>query len=148
MVADADQWHALETGGTFAGYWANEDEVVITDHVRAGPRALRERHSYEPDLEWQQQRLDEIYQSSGRLDVYLGDWHSHPSAKVAYLSIRDRACLKGIISSPSARQPTPLMMLMLGEPGDRHLSASIGRMRRAFGLFGVLETDSLEVRLT
>lgn len=147
MIADADQWHDLETGGTYAGYWANESKIVITTHVAAGPNARRERHSYEPDLVWQQAQLDAIYKSSGRLDAYIGDWHSHPGARTAYLSSRDRACLKGIISSPLARQPKPLMILMLGEPGDRNLSAVIGRIRRVLGLFSVVETDEADIRL-
>lgn len=147
MEADANEWHDLETGGTFAGYWANEAELVITAHVRAGPKASRQRSAYEPDLHWQQERLDETYQASGRLDVYLGDWHSHPGAKAAYLSSRDRACLKGIISSPTARQPRPLTMLMLGEPGDRMLYATIGTMRKAFGLLPLLDTTAATIRL-
>jgi integrative and conjugative element protein (TIGR02256 family) len=147
MVADADQWHDLETGGTFAGYWADEDEVVVTAHVRAGPSASRERHSYEPDLALQQQ-LDAVYETSGRLDAYIGDWHSHPGAEKAHLSSKDIACLKTIISSSLARQPKPLMILMIGKPGYRTLSASISRVRRVLGVFSIVVTDDADIRLS
>lgn len=142
---DGGRRRDLETGGTFADYWADEDEVVVTAHVRAGPSASRERHSYEPDFAWQQ--LDAVYETSGRLDAYIGDWHSHPGAETAHLSSKDIACLKTIISSSLARQPKPLMILMIGKPGDRTLSASIGRVRRVLGVFSIVVTDDADIRL-
>lgn len=33
-----------------------------------------------PDAGRQQDRLAEVYASSGRITAYLGDWHTHPRA--------------------------------------------------------------------
>jgi len=43
------------------------------------------------------------YEQSGRLDTYLGDWHTHPGAVSGGLSWKDRACLKRIVRTPSER---------------------------------------------
>ncbi|WP_374591027.1 Mov34/MPN/PAD-1 family protein [Ciceribacter sp. RN22] len=147
IMSEADRWFDLETGGLFMGYWANETEVVVTAHIEAGPNARRERNRFEPDLGWQQERIDEQYARSRRLDQYLGDWHTHPRATTAHLSHTDRACARRIISTPSARQGHPVMMLLVGEPGSWQMAPFICALGRSWGLFPSVREESAEVRL-
>lgn len=115
--ADADAHFPLESGGVFVGYETG-DAVVVTAMIPGGEQALRTRWAYAPDTDWQNARIAEHYERSGRLDTYLGDWHSHPGTERAYLSGDDRAVLKKIIRSPQTRLNHPLMCVLVGNKGD------------------------------
>jgi integrative and conjugative element protein (TIGR02256 family) len=144
MLAEADRWFDLETGGSFMGYWATDREVVVTAHIPAGPGSKRERFRFEPDLYWQQQRIDEHYAKSGRLDMYLGDWHTHPRATTAQLSYTDRACARGIIAAEEARQPRPIIMLLAGEEGAWRGTPFICTLKRRWRLFSSIDSQEAE----
>jgi len=146
MHAEADRWFDLETGGSFMGYWANDREAVITAHIPAGPDAKRERFRFEPDLQWQQKRIDEHYARAGRLDAYLGDWHTHPRATIAQLSYTDRACARGIITASRARQRRPIMMLLTGEGGAWRGTPFICTLQRKWGFLSSVDTQEAEFR--
>jgi integrative and conjugative element protein (TIGR02256 family) len=113
-LTEAARHFPRETGGTFMGYWANDQEAVVTCIVDAGPSAVRERMSFEPDQQWQLAEIARQYAASGRQHGYLGDWHSHPSALNGELSVTDRAVLAKIIKSPRARAPKPLSLILYG----------------------------------
>lgn len=113
MATEASHWAPCETGGLLVGYWAAPDEAVVTHVVDAGPNAQRTNIAFEPDAQYQEASLAELYESSGRLDTYLGDWHSHPTGSLC-LSRRDRKTLRTIGREPSARCPRPLMLLLAG----------------------------------
>lgn len=106
----------LETGGVLFGYWSGSDEVVVTDATGAGPRARHAAAAYEPDTAHDATEIARLYEASGRLHTYLGDWHSHPSGDV-HLSRRDRRTLRDIARYDEARAPTPLMAV-LGKADD------------------------------
>lgn len=116
MASEASRWAPCETGGILVGYWAAPDEAVITYVVDGGPNAQRTNMAFEPDAPYQEARLAELYERSGRLDAYLGDWHSHPTGSLG-LSRRDRKTLRTIGREPSARCPRPLMLLLAGRVG-------------------------------
>ncbi|WP_352567468.1 MULTISPECIES: Mov34/MPN/PAD-1 family protein [unclassified Mesorhizobium] len=139
MQMDADLWYDRETGGTFMGYWAESNVAVITAMIPAGPRASHERSSFLPDQSWQQVEIAKHYERSGRLDTYLGDWHTHPDAVSNRLSWTDRVCLKTIIKTPTARNQRPVMMLMCGKPGEWSLHSWFCELRTKLFLFEFLD---------
>lgn len=112
-AGDADLHYPNESGGAFLGY-ESEGVLVVTRMVTGGDEAFRGPTAYAPDVRWQNSRISEYYQASGRMDTYLGDWHSHPNTDYAYLSGDDCAVLKKIIKSKEARAPQPIMCVLTG----------------------------------
>lgn len=94
-----------------------EEHVVVTDLIGAGPAAVHRPDGFVPDGAWQQERLGEAYIASGRVTTYLGDWHSHPDS-TPLPSKKDRKTAKKISRSRSARAREPLM-LIVGRDEDR-----------------------------
>lgn len=129
------------------GYWANEREAVVTSHIAAGPEAKRERYRFEPDLAWQQREIDSHYAMSKRMDVYLGDWHTHPRAISAHLSFIDKSSARRIIASPAARQPRPIMMILTGKKNGWTMVPLICEVKRAWRLLPYLEHVQADSRL-
>jgi integrative and conjugative element protein (TIGR02256 family) len=144
MVIEADKWFDLETGGSLMGYWANDRDAVITAYIPAGPTAKRERYRFEPDFRWQQGEIDAHYRASNRLDDYLGDWHTHPTSVSAHLSWTDRATARRIIRAKSARQPKPLMVILVGAKGDWRIMPIICQMRRAMKVLPYLVEERMD----
>lgn len=120
-----------ETGGMMVGYWSEGGEVVITETIEGGPGAVRRPSRFEPDGEWQQQRLDELYVQSGRLHTYLGDWHSHPQG-IPRPSFRDRQTAKKVAAAKEARAPQPLTLICSKNSGGWEWAAFSYRRRRGF----------------
>lgn len=147
MLDEADKWFELETGGTMMGYWAGANEVVVTKLIDAGPEARREPYGFEPDQQWQQAKINEHYLLSGRLDAYLGDWHTHPRAQSDHMSSIDKSCVRAVIDSPGARQPRPLMMLLIGEPGQWKMSPRVCTLERLLYLFPIISELRAAIRL-
>ena len=120
----------LETGGVFAGYWLRDGATaVVTDAVGPGPNACHETTAFTPDAEYHTRELARIYQQSGRLHGYLGDWHTHPFGSTR-LSRADRRTLRTIMRYAPARTITPLMGVVAGDGSAWHLGLWIGRERR------------------
>jgi integrative and conjugative element protein (TIGR02256 family) len=109
LEADADEHDPCETGGMLIGY-PSEQSLVITRLVPGGPGAIREHARFEPDGEWQQAELERVYAESGRIETYLGDWHSHPIG-VARPSRRDRRTAARIARDRHARCRNPLTLI-------------------------------------
>lgn len=132
---EANAKFPLETGGVFMGYWCPGKGPVVTALIGPGPAAVYERRAFAPDQAWQTARIAEHYQASGHRKTYLGDWHTHPSARHGELSHTDRGVLCCIIDTPAARCPNPLMGIWAGDPevGWRlHLWLATRRRRRWF----------------
>lgn len=104
-----------ETGGILIGYWGSAGEAIITAVVGPGPNAKHRKGSFVPDDVYHKEQIDYHYQQSGRTEVYLGDWHTHPCA-AAYLSDPDKATLKKIADFEQARLEKPLMMILGTKP--------------------------------
>ncbi len=116
MQEEVQRMYPLETGGCLLGYWTGIfEEVVIEGCIGPGPKARHSRYSFKPDSEWQETQIARIYEESGRLCTYLGDWHSHIRGSLA-MSWKDRRTLLRIASYPPARAPHPLMALIAGPP--------------------------------
>lgn len=114
-----------ETGGILMGRAEQPDRVEVRATVGAGPDAIHERTTFEPDQRWQEGEVERLWRLDPTLE-YLGDWHSHPGGR-ASPSQRDRAVLHLIASSPAARCPTPVM-LIIAVTADR---LKLGAFRRA-----------------
>lgn len=114
MRKEAERWHPKETGGVLMGYWSNED-AVITDIIGPGPKAIHTRYSFTPDSKWQENAIAGLYDESGRVITYLGDWHSHPDG-TARLSVKDLVTLLRVALYKPARAPMPIMAILHNNP--------------------------------
>jgi len=110
MVEEANRRYPLETGGILAGYFSEHGEPVVYATVGPGPGALHRRLRFTPDHEWQCRELDILFERSGGLWTYMGDWHTHPNG-IPQMSWLDRRTLQSIAKHPSARAPQPLMLI-------------------------------------
>lgn len=133
-----------ETGGVLLGYWDQDapNTGLITDITGPGPEAIHKRTSFIPDYRFQEEQIRMIYEKSGRVSTYLGDWHTHPGGS-AKLSLIDRVTLHRIANFGPARARTPLMSIVI--PTDRELAmyrlADAGR----FLCLGRIETVDVVV---
>jgi integrative and conjugative element protein (TIGR02256 family) len=120
-------------------------EVVITEAVGPGLRAVHDLKGFLPDHEYQDAEIAKRYEASGRRISYLGDWHSHPGG-TASLSRKDEKTLARIAREQAARAATPLMALLAGaDPWT--LAVWCGRLVRVPLLGGRLATYRLDVRV-
>jgi integrative and conjugative element protein (TIGR02256 family) len=102
----------FETGGCLLGYWSVAfEEAVIEECIGPGPRAKHSEKGFAPDSKWQEAAIADIYNKSGRLRTYLGDWHSHMESLLS-LSWKDQRTLSRIANYPDARAPHPLMAVV------------------------------------
>lgn len=116
MAAEAARAHPCETGGVLLGYWSSPpSEVVVTDLVGPGPRAVHEPTRFVPDADYQEAEIARRHLADPARCCYLGDWHSHPRGG-AGLSWKDRKTLRRIAVDPAARAPEPLMVILV--PGS------------------------------
>lgn len=65
----------VETGGLLPGRVIG-DALVAPFTIPGGPRAVRARARFSPDVEWQQMLLDHAFENFGC--TFLGAWHRHP----------------------------------------------------------------------
>lgn len=116
IVAEADRMKPLETGGILLGYRAEAGrELVVTHIVGPGPKAVHKRGRFVPDHRYQSAEVARLYMqqphSESHALAYLGDWHSHPGS-LAYLSGQDKATIRRIALTKSARASQPVMLIL------------------------------------
>ena len=146
VIAEADRHYPQETGGVLLGYWdAGGREAVITNLIGPGPEAVHKRHGFIPDYAYQEARIAEHYEASGRLHTYLGDWHTHPDTAQAGLSWRDRQTLRRIASAPDARSPVPLMGVLSGRPENWMATIWKAGLRRRWNFVLGPKADPLSI---
>jgi len=122
MSSEAEKYAPLETGGSFMGYVAKNNDIVITDLIEAGTNAERYENAFIPDQEYQLEEFSKIYFDSNRTKNYLGDWHTHPN-HTANLSLKDKRTLTLIANSPDSQNSQPLMIILSGLTKDWTLNA-------------------------
>ncbi len=147
ILEDASKHYPLESGGILMGYWVDAENVVATYSLGPGPNAGHHFGSFKPDHEWQVNQVARYYKQLERMETYLGDWHSHPSAQLAHLSYRDRAVLYRIATHSAARAPTPIMAIVFGMPEDWHIAGWVGRVVRRFRVFPGLSLEKVIPRI-
>lgn len=111
MIADHFAHAPEETGGVLMGYWASPNEAVVMEVTSAGRNARHSKDGYEPDVAHDLREIARIYEKSGRLNTYLGDWHTHPDSSPV-LSRRDRRTLAAIAADGGARARQPMMVII------------------------------------
>lgn len=107
-----------ETGGVLLG-WHNveRNEIVVVHALGPGPHSTHARYSYNPDGDWHDRTVDAVYQRSGRIVTYVGDWHTHPRGRPT-LSRTDIHTLRRIAHNDEARCPFPLMLILANTDDD------------------------------
>lgn len=110
IIEEANLWPGKETGGALVGY-RTDDEFVVTWMIGPGPGARHGHTTFCPDQAFQEQAIGDHYQASGRVETYLGDWHTHP-AGTGRLSRLDRRTLASVAHHPEARTTKPLMAVV------------------------------------
>ena len=143
---EASRTFPLESGGTFMGYHADNNTVVITAVIGPGPNASHGRSHFEPDQAWQLNEIARLYAESGRRETYVGDWHSHPNASSGEVSGVDRRVLKAIMKTPAARCRRPLMALLYGNPTGWQLDIWRARLARRACFASYVAVDGAAVR--
>jgi integrative and conjugative element protein (TIGR02256 family) len=124
MLLEGRRMFPLETGGVLMGF-VSAKRTVVTSVIGPGPRAVHRRRSFTPDAEWQQDRVADLYESSGRRDTYLGDWHTHPAGSTR-ASFTDWVAAWTIARSREARCRKPVMVVLsIAEDG----AVSVGAYR-------------------
>ena len=145
LLVEADRIFPLETGGVMMGYWSeSKDEVVICHTSGPGPRAIHTEHSFIPDYDYQESEIARLYEESGRVHTYLGDWHTHPHEAV-YLSPKDERALRKVASFSEARAPMPIMAILGGGDLEWYIGAWCYVPRRMMHFPGKGKTSSLEI---
>lgn len=103
-----------ETGGTLVGHYSEDfREAFVTEALEANIGARKQRvRFYRPpdDVDGQ---LARIYEESGGLTHYLGEWHTHPDAAPTP-SPTDLSTLRGLARSRSVATDTPFMVILGG----------------------------------
>lgn len=100
-----------ETGGMLVGYRGIRGGQIITAATTAGPGARRRWLSFEPDDAHDRALLHGLYQESGRIIRYLGEWHSHPAGLVRP-SRTDVRTIRALQSSEQTDLPDPLSAIV------------------------------------
>lgn len=114
MVVEAQRCFPKETGGVWMGYrGTGAEDLVITHMIGPGPGAMHRTDAFQPDATYQHAEIERHYHASGRLDTFLGDWHTHPRS-TAYLSRKDRKALREVAESASSAQSRPIMGILAG----------------------------------
>lgn len=106
----------LEVGGVLLGTDCSGYRVV-TDLIGPGPMSRATPTSFEPDYAFQQEEVDRLYEANAGDLTYIGDWHSHPGGRCRPSSI-DRDAMVTIRTSPDARCPDPIMMIIGGRRNE------------------------------
>lgn len=117
MIVDHFAHAPEETGGVLMGYWASPNEAVVMEVTSAGPIARHRKDGYEPDVAHDHREIARIYEKSGRLNTYLGDWHTHPDSSPG-MSRRDRRTLAAIAVDRGARARQPIMVIIAEADGE------------------------------
>jgi integrative and conjugative element protein (TIGR02256 family) len=129
LIGEADQKYPVETGGVLIGYWADAETAVVTASVGPGPASVHNRYSYLHDHVWEASQIALHYKRSGRSEVYIGDWHTHPDAPSGNLSFADRCSIRRVIKSREARVSHPLMTILFGQPANWHATIWVAELR-------------------
>jgi integrative and conjugative element protein (TIGR02256 family) len=136
----------IETGGVLAGYIDSDGNAVITQASGPGPKAIHTRTRFEKDIEYCQNFLDDLFESSSGKTVYVGEWHSHPEEDNTPSGI-DIKSLSDIALQKEYLTVSPVMIIFSkgGDPscsvhpaGKRHYFADLqtgAKMTHKRGIF-------------
>lgn len=125
LLSEAIRHFPLETGGIILGRWRVDGIAEISDVIGPGPCADHGKSSFDPDQEWQEQQVAQAWTRRSGLVEYLGDWHTHPDGSTRP-SRRDHVTAITIASSPDARAPKPIILIVgASHNGSLRLTAQV-----------------------
>ncbi len=87
---------ALETGGVLAGFLRKDDVWILSHPMQPSPRNRAGRHWLKRHRSDAQKFVDKVYQETGGLVNYLGEWHTHPEPTPSP-SLEDRKMLQDLL---------------------------------------------------
>ena len=122
LVFEADKNVPFETGGVFMGYYAKNQDIVVTNLISAGENAVHKKNRFTPDQNYQLEEIASIYKEEDGTITYLGDWHTHPTSK-AELSFLDKRTLTKIACTPESKNKIPIMIILGAYPEKWTLKA-------------------------
>lgn len=96
LESDVLAHSGVETGGLYPGRVVG-DALVTPYTIPGGPKALRARARFSPDVEWQQMLLDHAFDNFGC--TFVGAWHRHPG-RFDVPSAVDHATARHIVTDP------------------------------------------------
>ena len=103
-----------ETGGTLVGHYSEDQRLAfVTDALEAEIGARKERARFYRPPDDVDDQLAQMYEDSGGLTYYLGEWHTHPEA-APVPSPTDLSTLRGLARSRSVATDTPFMIILGG----------------------------------
>ena len=77
LIHETSKSKHAETGGVLCGHYIN-DTIIITSASGPGPHAVRSIDEFVIDEVYMQHFLDREYEASEGLNIYVGEWHTHP----------------------------------------------------------------------
>jgi len=110
---DAKKYSPFETGGVLLGYITKDGDYVITRIIPGGPKADRRAYSFQHDSDWQDDKMDKVWEETKGAEYYIGEWHTHPN-NPTHMSVFDIDALKTIAAYPKCLN-NPLMLIMGGK---------------------------------
>jgi integrative and conjugative element protein (TIGR02256 family) len=146
LADEAGRSFPLETGGALVGYWTDTETIVVKAIFGPGPDSHHDRYSYVHDHIWERSRIAEHYERSGRVEVYVGDWHTHPEAYSGNLSFTDRAAIKDVLRYSDARLSRSLMLIVFGRPHEWQVAIWVGQLRSKWRWPLRLTVEPIELR--
>jgi integrative and conjugative element protein (TIGR02256 family) len=106
-----------ETGGTLVGHYSEDRrEAFVTSALEANTGARKQRARFYRPPDNVDGQLARIYEESGGLTHYLGEWHTHPGGAPTP-SPTDLSTLRSLASSRSVATDTPFMIILGGDFG-------------------------------
>ncbi len=77
LVYETGKFKYAETGGILCGHYKS-DAIIITSASGPGPNALHSIDQFIMDKDWMYTFIDREYEISKGLNIYVGEWHTHP----------------------------------------------------------------------
>jgi len=71
LLDEADKYVPFETGGVFMGYYANDQDIVVTHLIGAGSNAIHKKSRFTPEQDYQLEKIDDIYKQKGLLYILV-----------------------------------------------------------------------------
>jgi integrative and conjugative element protein (TIGR02256 family) len=103
-----------ETGGTLVGHYSEDlRDAFVTAALEATIGAGKQRARFYRPPDNVDGQLARIYDESGGLIHYLGEWHTHPDAAPTP-SPTDLSTLRSLARSRSVATDTPFMVILGG----------------------------------
>jgi integrative and conjugative element protein (TIGR02256 family) len=97
VVEECTAFPEVETGGILVGKKIGGQNIVVPFALGSGPKAKRSWTRFTPDVDWQQEALEKLF---NRYQVnYVGSFHRHPGCYRQPSSL-DAKTAQEIISSP------------------------------------------------